>query len=96
MQSMSVKPEQVTVLAGQIRNGAKGIRTQLDTLESAVGKLRASWDGEAQSAYDQAQRQWTTKLTELQQLLEQIATKTQTMAEEYVSRDKGSAERFRR
>ena len=45
MQSMSVNPAQVTALAGQIRTGANGIKAELDTLESEVGKLRASWDG---------------------------------------------------
>lgn len=94
MQSMSVRPEQVTALANQIRSGANGIRSQLDTLESEVGKLRAAWNGEAQTAYDRAQREWSAKLTELQQLLEQIATKTQGMSEEYVSRDRSSAGRF--
>lgn len=94
MKSMSVSPERVIELAGQIRNGAGGIRTQLENLETAIGKLRSSWDGDAQIAYDAAQRDWSAKLSELQQLLEQIATKTQGMSEEYTSRDKGSAKRF--
>lgn len=94
MESMSVRPLLVSALAQQIRTGAGGIRTQLETLDTAVGKLRASWTGEAQTAYDQAQREWTAKLTELQQLLEQIATKTETMSQEYSAGDKKSAGRF--
>ena len=94
MQSMSVRPEQVTALSNEIRTGANGIRSELDRLESEVGRLRAAWNGEAQSAYDQAQAKWNKSVTELQQLLEQIASKTDQMSQEYVSRDKSSAGRF--
>lgn len=94
MQSMSVKPEQVVALSGQIRNGANGIKNQLDTLESEVGKLRASWDGAAQAAYDDAQRKWTQSLQALNALLEQISVKTEQISQGYVSQDNSSAGRF--
>ncbi len=94
MQSISVRPEQVIALAGQIRNGAAGIRTRLDELESQVGALRSSWDGEAQVAYDQAQAQWTQSLTRLNELLQQISGKTEEIAQGYVSTDKSAAGRF--
>ncbi|WP_308491931.1 WXG100 family type VII secretion target [Microbacterium terrisoli] len=91
---MSVKPEQVTALSGQIRTGARGIKTQLDTLESEVGKLRSSWDGAAQAAYDEAQRKWTQSLHALNELLEQISVKTDQISQGYVSQDNSSAGRF--
>jgi 6 kDa early secretory antigenic target len=94
MESMSVKPEQVTALSGQIRTGATGIKSQLDTLEKEIGTLRASWNGEAQSAYDEAQAEWTKSLTALQELLGTIATKTDEISSTYVSSDKSSAGRF--
>lgn len=94
MQSMSVNPAQVTALAGQIRTGANGIKTELDTLESEVGKLRASWDGEAQQAYDQAQREWSKSLTALQELLGQISGKTDEIAAQYLASDAASSSRF--
>lgn len=94
MQTMSVKPEQLVALSGQIRSGANGIKSQLDQLESAVGKLRASWDGSAQLAYDEAQRKWTQSLTALNTLLEQISSKTEEISQHYVSSDKSSAGRF--
>jgi len=94
MQSMSVNPAQVTALAGQIRTGANGIKAELDTLESEVGKLRASWDGEAQQSYDQAQREWTKSLTALQELLGQISGKTEEIATQYLQSDAQSSSRF--
>lgn len=94
MQSMSVRPEQVIALSAQIRSGANGIKSQLEQLESEVGKLRASWNGEAQTAYDEAQRKWNQSLVALNTLLEQISSKTEEMAQGYVSTDKSAAGRF--
>lgn len=94
MTSISVRPEQVITLAGQIRNGATNIRTRLDELESEVGALRAKWDGEAQVAYDQAQAQWNQSITRLNELLQQIAGKTEEIAQGYTQTDKSAAGRF--
>jgi len=94
MQSMSVNPGQVAALASQIRTGSTGIKTELDTLESEVGKLRASWDGEAQVAYDTAQREWSKSLTALQDLLTQIAGKTDEISQQYTKSDQTSSQRF--
>ncbi|KAA9132418.1 WXG100 family type VII secretion target [Microbacterium caowuchunii] len=91
---MSVRPEQVIALAQQIRGGANGIKSQLETLESEVGKLRASWNGEAQHAYDDAQRKWNQSLIALNTLLEQISSKTEQISQGYVSTDKSAAGRF--
>ena len=94
MDSMSVRPEQVTLLSGQIRSGATGIRSELDELERKVGTLRASWNGEAQTAYDEAQRKWDKSIAELQQLLERIASKTSEISQGYVDTDNQAARRF--
>ena len=94
MQSMSVKPDQVIALSSQIRGGASGIKSKLDELDSEVGKLRASWNGAAQQAYDDAQRKWTQSITDLNTLLEQIAARTEDIANHYTQSDQTSAGRF--
>jgi early secretory antigenic target protein ESAT-6 len=94
MQSMSVNPAQVSALAAEIRNGSTGIKSALDALESEVGKLRSSWGGEAQVSYDTAQRKWSQTLGEMQNLLTQIATKTEEISGTYVQSDSTSAQRF--
>lgn len=94
MQSMSVNPAQVTALAGQIRTGSQNIRTTLDSLESEINKLKGAWSGEALEAYDQAQRKWTSSVNEMQQLLTQIAGKTEEISQQYTSTDKSAAGRF--
>lgn len=94
MESMSVRPEQVTQLAGSIRTGATGIRNELDELDKKVAKLRASWNGQAQASYDEAQLQWNKSIGELQQLLAQISTKTEEISNSYVNTDNQAAKRF--
>jgi 6 kDa early secretory antigenic target len=94
MGSFKVNPAQVIEVAGQLRGGASGIKSDLDDLDGKVAALRANWDGQAQIAYDQAQRTWTQQLTEMQQLLENIASKTVEMADRYSSADQQSAGRF--
>jgi WXG100 family type VII secretion target len=91
---MSVNPAQVTALAGQIRTGSQNIRTTLDQLESEINKLKGAWSGEALEAYDQAQRKWTGSVNEMQQLLTQIAGKTEEISQQYTSTDKSAAGRF--
>jgi 6 kDa early secretory antigenic target len=94
MESMSVRPEQVVVLSGQIRSGAQGIRSSLDDLDQKVGVLRSQWSGESQASYDVAQRQWNESISAMQQLLEKIASSTEQMSESYTSSDRSSARRF--
>lgn len=94
MESMSVRPEQVTALSEQIRGGATSIRNELNDLESKVSTLRGQWGGEAQASYDQAQRKWDVSIGELQQLLEQIAKSTQDISSGYTDTDNKAAGRF--
>jgi len=91
---MSVRPEQVTLLAGQIRAGASGIRSELDELERKVNTLRGQWNGEAQASYDDAQRKWDKAISELQELLERISSKTSEISQGYVDTDTQAARRF--
>lgn len=94
MQSMSVRPEDVNQLAGQIRSGANGIRAELDDLDRKVKKLSTLWGGDAQASYETAQHAWTKQIGELQALLEQIARKTEEISAGYVDTDKHAASFF--
>lgn len=94
MESMSVKPAQVTELASQIRSGASGIQSQLDELDSEVSKLKAQWSGAAQDAYNTAHAQWTQSLQSMNELLQRIASATDEISQGYVTSDNSSAGRF--
>jgi len=94
MQSFGVNTVRVTELSGSIRDGANGIRGDLDDLDVKIAKLRSRWGGEAQTSYDEAQRRWNQQLSEMQGLLVQIAGKTQEISEGYTSTDTNAAKRF--
>lgn len=94
MKSMSVQTARVTASALEIRKGAGDIKSALETLEGQVGALRAAWSGEAQATYDVAQREWTKSLTEMQELLERIASSTEQISQDYGSSDQRNARRF--
>jgi len=94
MQSMSVNPAQVSALAGQIRTGSNNIKSTLENLESEVNKLKGAWSGEALEAYNQAQQKWTASVNEMQQLLTQIAGKTEEISQQYTKTDSSAAGRF--
>jgi WXG100 family type VII secretion target len=94
MESMSVRPEQVTALSEKIRGGAGGIKNELDNLDKEVKGLIGAWDGEAKEAYSVAQVEWNKSLTALQELLGTIATKTQEISSAYTQSDKSSAGLF--
>lgn len=94
MQSMSVQTGRVETLSQEISGGATAIQGELDRLEKEVGALRAAWSGEAQVAYDQAQRQWTQSLNAMKELLDRIASGTRQIGQDYSSSDSRNANRF--
>ncbi|GMA36207.1 WXG100 family type VII secretion target [Demequina litorisediminis] len=63
-------------------------------LDKKVATLKASWNGQAQASYDEAERQWNKSISDLQQLLAQIANKTDEISNSYVSTDNQAAKRF--
>jgi WXG100 family type VII secretion target len=94
MQSFGVNTAQVSALSGEIRKGANDIRSDLENLDQKIGVLRSRWGGEAQASYDEAQRRWNQSLAEMQSILEQIAVKTQEIADGYTATDTNAAKRF--
>lgn len=94
MQSMSVKPAQLSGLASSLLSNSRGIGGALDHLDKEVGTLRAAWDGDAQRAYDIAQAKWTVSLNEMNTLLARVANSADQMAAQYAAQDRRSAGRF--
>ncbi|PAU68915.1 WXG100 family type VII secretion target [Bifidobacterium criceti] len=92
--SISVRPEMVGQLSNEIANDSKGISQELDTLDSQVRSLIDQWDGAAREAYYRAQTDWNKKIQEMNQILAQISSTTQQIADQYVESDNRSAARF--
>lgn len=94
MQSMSVQPAQLEAMSGEIRNDSNQIQSALDTLDGQVRQLIGAWEGEAQTMYHTAQRDWDNKIKELNELLNRISQKTAEIGAGYTSADQRGAANF--
>lgn len=94
MEDLRVTPESLHAAAARLRSESARIDAALGSLDAEVTRLRGQWEGAAQSAYDTAQRQWTTTLEHMRDVLSRIANATDGIADDYVSTDRASATRF--
>jgi len=94
MGDLRVTPESLHAAAGRLRAESARIEAALRGLESEGNRLRSSWDGSAQAAFDQAYRQWSVTFEGMKETLRRIATATDEIAEGYVETDQRSAKLF--
>ncbi|MFJ2544511.1 WXG100 family type VII secretion target [Microbacterium sp. NPDC087589] len=66
---VSVRHDAVAETIAQLALTVKAFEHELDTLDSEVERLKSSWDGEAQRAYDRAQNEWSTAIASMKALL---------------------------
>ena len=94
MSDLRVTPEALHDAAGRLRAESARIDSALRGLEGEVTRLRGSWDGAAQAAYDSAQHRWAVTFEQMKTVLQQISTATDDIADDYVTTDRRSAARF--
>ena len=63
MADQQVNYSALDAAAADIRSGSSNLQSCIDDLESTLNRLRASWEGAAQEAYDAAQAVSYTHLT---------------------------------
>ena len=80
--------------SADISKGISTLQTQLDQLERDAAPLVASWDGEAQQAYQARQQTWRQASQELTQILQNIKASVDRSAEDYVTTEKQATQRF--
>jgi 6 kDa early secretory antigenic target len=96
MADLRVTPEALHGAAARLRAENARIQAALDGLAGEAASLRTRWDGTAQVAYDNAQRQWDATFAAMNDVLRRIADATDGIADDYVASDRRSAARFGR
>ena len=80
--------------AADIKSGASNLQGCLDDLENTLNQLRSSWEGQAQEAYQAAQRKWNEGLEGLKDVLRKTSTAVDSARSNYQQTDQSSAARF--
>ncbi|WP_053097133.1 WXG100 family type VII secretion target [Microbacterium sp. CGR1] len=66
---VAVRHDAVAQTVAELALTVKAIEHELDALDSEATLLKSTWDGEAQRAYDRAQREWSNALESMRALL---------------------------
>ncbi|WP_431071496.1 WXG100 family type VII secretion target [Microbacterium phyllosphaerae] len=66
---VSVRHDAVAETVARLALTVKAFEQELDTLDSEVARLKSGWDGQAQRAHDQAQREWSVSIASMKALL---------------------------
>lgn len=67
--TVSVRHDAVADTVARLALTVKAFEHELDTLDSEAERLNSAWDGDAQRAYDRAQREWSTAIESMKALL---------------------------
>lgn len=66
---VSVRHDAVADTVARLALTVKAFEQEFDTLDSQAARLKSGWNGEAQRAYDRAQREWSTAIASMKALL---------------------------
>ncbi|MEU5595985.1 WXG100 family type VII secretion target [Streptomyces sp. NPDC020298] len=91
----AVNYDTVTQAASDVRNTAKNLAEQLETLMRRVKAVAETWEGEAKTAYTEIQRDSSDQMDQMAQKLARIAQLLDDSVVGYQDTDKGNAARFR-
>ncbi|MGT2666612.1 WXG100 family type VII secretion target [Streptococcus rifensis] len=81
MARIKLTPEELRTSATKYTNGAEDIRTILSNLTSEQEVIRENWEGSAFDSFDTQFTELSPKITEFAQLLDDINTQLNKVAE---------------
>jgi WXG100 family type VII secretion target len=91
LDQLTVTPARLATAATHITDAAKAIDEILAQLDRDASALRASWSGEAQLAFDQAQSRFADAMETRSEAVGKICSVLKTLAEGYSTVDLESA-----
>jgi WXG100 family type VII secretion target len=92
--SISVTPEQLQEISGQMSSGAANVEEILSRLAGTVAPLQSEWVGAAQAQFEALWDQWQTDAAGLHSALMGIAQLTQNAATSYDTTEQSIATSF--
>lgn len=80
--------------SADISGSANKLESRIDTLESELAPMRASWEGDAQQAYIQCKSKWDQGMRDIKQLLAEIGTAVTQSNSDYQATERANAGRW--
>lgn len=81
-------------VAQEIRRVAKKLEQELANLRTEVKKVGDSWEGEAKTAFDTADKQWQLRATGMQASLAKMANEVESASSKYKATDARAAKEY--
>ena len=94
MANITVTPEQLTQVSGQLNSGAAEIDAQLAQLGSAVQSLQGVWQGSAQQRFETLWTEWQTGAQKVHEALTGISQLTAQAATNYQQTEDANTQAF--
>lgn len=89
MPRIKVTPDQVHQVASQFKNASSQTQDMVSRLQQTMDGLQAEWEGLAQQRFYGDYQQWRTTMNSFVQLLGQISTQLDQIAERFAQADQG-------
>jgi WXG100 family type VII secretion target len=95
MAAISVTPEQLQTISGQLTNGASEVESLLSQLAGYVSPLQGDWIGQAQQQFEGLWTEWQNSANGIHEALTGIAALTAQAAVRYDTNESDIAATFR-
>lgn len=91
---LRVNAASLSTAAVDLRTGANGIQSSLDTMDGELQQLQVNWDGDAKNSYLIAKQQWTEGMEGMRQVLALVSQLVDGANESYTTTDQSNARTF--
>ncbi|MFI0468845.1 WXG100 family type VII secretion target [Saccharopolyspora sp. 5N102] len=94
MSEIAVNFGELQQAADDLQTAAQKIQSELDELEGKIQKLVNTWEGEAVTAYQEAQKSWDDEAARMQQTAAQMGVAVNAANDSFQAGEKKNAGRF--